>query len=323
MKEAIAVLGATATGKTGLALRLAERLGGEIVNADALQIYRGFDIGTAKPTLEEQRRVPHHLIDILDPQERYSAGDFARRARETVREVRERGGIPFIVGGSGLYLKALFEGLAEMPEISPDLRSRLRERLTQEGLPVLRRELQEVDPQSVERLTAGDSQRILRALEIWLETGRTMTDWLQSAKPEEPPLKVEKIGLTLPRPLLYDKISDRARAMLKAGWVEEVAALLTLHPLDAPAFQAIGYRELARALARRSESSTDGLSSVRLTAEEFDFVAAEISTATRRYAKRQETWFRKETQVNWWNSLELEPAFEGIVQSLQRTFHRM
>lgn len=321
--EAIAVLGATATGKTGLALRLAEQLDGEIVNADALQIYRGLDIGTAKPSLEERQRVPHHLVDILEPTEGFSAGDFARLARAAIRDIVARDRVPLVVGGSGLYLKALFEGLAEMPEISPELRDELRSRLDVEGLPVLRRELRDVDPASVARLTSGDSQRILRALEIWLQTGRTMTDWLASSKPEEPPLAVEKIGLTLPRPLLYDKISDRARAMLKAGWVEEVARLLSLHPIDAPAFQAIGYRELARALARRSEKSTDGQPSVRLTAEEFDFVAAEISTATRRYAKRQETWFRKETQVEWLNPLELESTFDGLVQSLRRTFHRM
>ncbi len=311
--KCIAVLGATATGKSTLALRLAHHLGGEIVNADALQVYRGFDIGTAKPSPEELETVRHHLVDILDPTEPYSAGDFARQAMACIEDITQRGRVPLVVGGSGLYLRALLEGLAEMPSIPDEVRAFYLERLELVGLPALRRELQHLDPDVADRLTPGDTQRTLRALEVRRATGRPLSWWQR--RPTRPPgdLEVFKVGLIVPRAHLYDKIALRAQAMISAGWLDEVGRLLETVPLDAPAFQAIGYRELGRAIAAvGSVPPPEGP-----WPEEIEQAVAQTVLATRRYAKRQETWFRKESEVLWLNPLEDEPTFEELVEELK------
>jgi tRNA dimethylallyltransferase len=284
----LAIVGATATGKSALALELAEALEGEIINADALQVYRGLDIGTAKPDAGERARVPHHLIDILEPHERYSAGDFARRARETIEEIRSRGRLPVVVGGSGLYLRALFEGLSPIPPGDPEVRRRLRERLEAEGLPALAAELREVDPRTAARLPPGDTQRILRALEVALVSGEPLSAYISRQPFGAQRIEAIRVGLTLPRGILYDQIAGRVAQMVQEGWVEEVASLLSrgLSP-GLPAFQAIGYRQLVQYL--------EGTWSL-------DRAIAETIRATRRFAKRQETWFRKETDITWFSA---------------------
>src|SRR5436305_1726215 len=176
----LAIVGATATGKSALGLALAERLGGEIVSADALQAYRGFDLGTAKPGEAERLRVPHHLIDILEPHERYSAGEFARRAGEALAEIEGRGRLPIVVGGSGLYLRALLSGISPTPPGDPAVRRELRDRLAAEGLPALAAELAHRDPATAARLAPGDTQRILRALEVAQFSGRPLSAWIAS-----------------------------------------------------------------------------------------------------------------------------------------------
>ena len=292
MPATVAVLGPTAVGKSWLGMELAERLDGEIINADALQAYRGFDIGTAKPSLEDQRRVRHHLIDILDATESFSAGEFARRAKEAIAEVFARGGQPIVLGGSGLYLRALLEGISPIPQTSPEIRAELRKRLEQEGLGSLRRQLIELDPSTSHRLTPGDTQRILRALEVVLSTGRPLSSWVADAPTGQGGLEAIRIGLTLPRDVLYDRIAERVQQMIRAGWVGEVEDLVEHEGgTDVPPFQAIGYRQLATHLA--GESSLE------------EAVAATIQ-ATTRYAKRQMTWFRRERAVTWF-SME-EPA---------------
>ncbi|MEO1370585.1 MAG: tRNA (adenosine(37)-N6)-dimethylallyltransferase MiaA, partial [Acidobacteriota bacterium] len=167
----VVIVGPTAAGKSSMALRLAQDVGGEIINADALQVYRGLEIGTDKPSAEMRRAVPHHLVDILDPEEPYSAGEFARRARSALDEIAGRGRTAFVVGGSGLYLRALLEGLAPVPRSDPTTREQLEARLEAEGLPALRRELERVDPETAARLTLGDTQRTLRALEVFEVSG--------------------------------------------------------------------------------------------------------------------------------------------------------
>ena len=281
----VAIVGPTATGKTELALRLARQVPLEVVNADALQVYKGFDIGTAKPTPEQQTRVPHHLIDILEPRERYSAGEFARRAREAIADIRTRHRLPVVVGGSGLYLRALLEGLSPMPRRDPETRRALRRRLDDEGLEALYGELSEVDPETAERITPGDSQRILRALEVFQASGTPLSEWIRRQPFGEERLSALRIGLTLPRPILYDQISARVVRMMDRGWLDEVERLLErgLDPAF-PAFQAIGYRQLVRFL--QGEWSLD--EAIR-----------DIQKRTRRFAKRQETWFRKEPDVEW------------------------
>lgn len=303
----LAIVGPTASGKTALSLELAARIGGEIVNADALQVYRGLDIGTAKPSAEERSRVPHHLIDILDPEESFSAGEFARRARAALAEIAGRGHVAIVVGGSGLYLRALFEGLKELPQHDPEVRRALQQELAEKGLPRLCAELREVDPESAERLRPSDTQRILRALEVHRSSGRPLSFWLARESPERP---VERlmIGLTLPRTILYDRIAVRVRDMVRRGWVCEVAALLEFGTSpSAPAFQAIGYRQMVQHLEGRTtlETATD-----------------EAILATRHYAKRQETWFRRERDLVWFQGPRSEAAVQFLLQELERREER-
>lgn len=305
----IAIVGATATGKSELAMALAEALPGEIVNADALQVYRGFDIGTAKPGPEERARVPHHLIDILDPHERYSAGEFARRARAAAAGIRERGNVPIVVGGSGLYLRALFEGISPIPPGDPaargEIRSELRTALEEKGLPALAAELARLDPETAARLGAGDTQRVLRALEVARVSGRPLSSWIAEQPFGTQRVDALRIGLTVPRSVLYDRIAGRVARMVEQGWVEEVARLLDrgLDP-GLPAFQAIGYRQLVRHL--KGEWSLEQ-------------AIGETVKATRRFAKRQETWFRREPEVTWFSAQDFNRRISIILEHVKRS----
>ena len=294
--QVIAVLGPTATGKSAFAMALAADLAGrgltvELINADALQAYRGLSIGTAKPGPRERTRVRHHLIDVIEPHRAFSAGEFARRAAVAVEEIEARGALPILVGGSGFYLRALFEGLAPVPPVGADVREALRADLRSRGLCTLFRELRRVDPESAEALDPGDTQRVLRALEVVRATGRPLSEWQRRGTERRLDRRLLKVGLTLPRTVLYDAVEKRAGHMLERGWLAEVERLreqargrggCSLGEL--PAFQAIGYRQLADHL--------DG----NLTLEQ---ALEETVRATRRYAKRQETWFRKEPHVRW------------------------
>jgi tRNA dimethylallyltransferase len=297
----LSIVGTTATGKSELAVALAQRLGGEIVNADALQVYRGLDIGTAKPSLDERSSVPHHLFDILDPSEAYSAGEFVRRAEVVLDEIRRRNRVAIVVGGSGLYQRALFSGLAELPPVDPRLRQALREEARQRGTPTLHAELATQDPIAAARLAPGDTQRVVRALEVLRSSGRPLSEWLRDRPAREGKARrhVVRLGLTLPRALLYHRLVSRVEAMIERGWVEEVADLLAGGvPAEAPAFQAIGYRQLVGYL--RGEST--------LAAAVSDIVAS-----TRRYAKRQETWFRREEGVRWFEASAAQPLLVEAV----------
>jgi tRNA dimethylallyltransferase len=305
----IAVLGATATGKSGFAMALIEGIRehgaiGEIVNADALAVYRHLDIGTAKPSLRDRERVRHHLIDVLDPDQAFSAGLFSRLGREAIAGILERAGRPFVVGGSGLYLRALFEGLVEVPRIDPELRQRLRTRAEHEGIQSLFTELERCDPEIASRIEVADSQRILRALEVYLATGKPLSAW-QRKKPTAASLPVAKLGLTLDRAILYDRIESRVIRMVQSGWLEEVESLLeslgSFASEPPAAFQAIGYRELARHL------------SGEWTLQE---AIDRIIIATRQYAKRQETWFRKEPDVTWIDASRLEDVLPDVVSAI-------
>lgn len=302
MPVTLAVVGPTAAGKSGLGLELARRLDGEIVNGDALQAYRLLSIGTDKPTPEMLAEIPHHLVDILDPDEVFSAGEFARRARRAIKEIHAAGRVAIVVGGSGLYQRALFEGLSPLPKSDPEIREELAQRTEKEGLASLYAELREVDPETWARLNPTDPQRILRALEIYRTSGVTMTEWLRK-KPLEKPLPVFRIGLTVPRGILYDRIGDRVEQMVERGWVSEVVNLLDrgIEPA-APAFQAIGYRQMVQHV--RGDCTLE--EAVRDTVQ-----------STRRYAKRQMTWFRKESGVRWVPGLELDTAFFPLLHEIQ------
>jgi tRNA dimethylallyltransferase len=305
----LAVVGATAAGKSALAMALAERLpgGGEIVNADALQVYRGFDIGTAKPSPADRQRLPHHLIDILEPDQRYSAGEFARRARLAIGEIRERGRWPIVVGGSGLYLRALFAGISQIPageDGVPPVREELRRRLLAEGLAPLHAELARIDPVTASRLPPGDRQRVLRALEVAAVSGRPLSAWIAEQPFGTQSIAAIRVGLTLPRAILYDRIAGRVARMVACGWTEEVRGLLRqgLDP-DLPAFQAIGYRQLIQHVR--------GVWSLERAIDE-------TVRATRRFAKRQETWFRKEPDVTWFSAEDLDRRMPQVLAHVAR-----
>lgn len=300
MSLVFAIVGPTASGKSSLAMAFAQAAGGEIVNADALQVYRGFDIGTAKPSPEERERVPHHLVDILDPGERYSAGEFARRARAALAEIASRGRTAILVGGSGLYLRALWSGIAPLPPVDEAARAVLLERLERDGLAALYSELARLDPETAARLGQGDTQRILRALEVAVSTGETLTSWIGRQPFGAQPVAMHKVGLTLPRSVLYDAIAARVEAMIDAGWIDEVRALLASGvERSAPAFQAIGYRQWVEFL--------DGAGS-------FDESLQKVVTLTRRFAKRQETWFRREEGIGWWDARRTRECLTSMME---------
>ena len=274
----LAITGPTGAGKTALSLDVAERLGGEIISVDSRQIYRGMDIGTAKATPAEQARVPHHGLDLIDPGQRYSAGRFARDARRWIPEIRARGRVPVLVGGTGFFLRALSQPLFTEPHMDPERRKRLRVFLSAMPAGSAERWLEILDPPAADRLREGGGrQRVLRALEVVLLTGRPL-GWWHEHSPGEPPVPIRVFVLDVPRDILYDRINRRVDAMLETGLAEEVQGLLDrgLTPAD-PGMNATGYREMASVL--RGEIPLED-------------AADRIRTATRRYARRQITWFR-------------------------------
>ncbi len=279
----LAVLGATATGKTALAVAVAERLGGEIISADAFAAYRGFDAGTAKPTRDERARVPHHLVDVRDPTEPWSAGEFAAGARRLAREILSRGRLPILCGGTGFYVRSFFDGLFEGPLRDEKLRRALTRLAGRRGAPFLRKMVALMDPEAAGRVLPEDAARATRLLEIGFLTGRRPTALFAErpgARWETPSVRVL---LTLPRRELYERIEHRFRESIAPRLPGEVRDLLAAGvPLDAPAFSAIGYHETADLLAGRIGE-----------AEWEDRILRE----TRRFAKRQETWFRREKDL--------------------------
>ena len=269
----LAIVGPTGAGKSELALRIAEQLDGEIVNCDSMQIYRGFDIGTAKLNLGERRGIPHHLLDIADATEVFSAGDYAREARLAITGIQERRRLPIVVGGTGFYLRALLDGLPDLPPRSDCLRARL------EGNPRLHRMLMRLDKRAAERLHPNDTARLTRALEIRLLTGRPAPEPASGAGLTG--FAVRKIALFPDRKALYAKLDERTEQMFRSGLLEEVRGLLDSGvPVEAKPFQAVGYRQ-ALAVVRG-----------RMDLEE---AIAEAKQATRNYAKRQMTWFRNDS----------------------------
>lgn len=303
MPGVLVIVGATAVGKSDLASGIARICGGEIVSGDALQVYRGLDIGTAKPSTAERTRIPHHLIDVLDPAERFSAGRFATMARAAIDGIAARGRPAILAGGSGLYLRALLEGIAPLPPPDAAVRARLETRFVEEGLAALRAELADVDPVTASRLGTKDRQRILRALEVALTTGRPLSSWLAETPFGRRTLPARRIGLTLPRAVLYDRIEARVRRMVDAGWLDEVRKLLAsgVNP-GAPAFQAIGYAQWVRHLAGELG---------------FEEAFRRIVGATRRYAKRQETWFRHEADVEWHDARDAAELAERLGREMK------
>jgi len=280
----IALVGPTAAGKSALALGLAEAQGGEIVSCDSLQVYRGLDVGSAKPTPAERRRVPHHLLDVVDPDEPFSAADYARRARVALAAIRERGAAPFVVGGTGLYLRALLRGLFAGPSRDEALRGRLEAMAERHGERRLHRWLARVDPASAARIEAADRVRVVRALEVFHKTGRPLSGHHEDGAEPLGGFTVRLLGLAPPRETLRAAVEARTDRMLAGGLVEETRGLIARYGAEVRPLQSIGYRQ-AVAVVRGAL----GVEQAR----------RDIVKETMRYAKRQMTWFRHQEQVAW------------------------
>ncbi len=285
------LLGPTAVGKTAVAVELAAGRGAEIVNADSLQIYRELDIGTAKPTPAERARVPHHLIDVVDPPEPFDAARYAQEGRHILAELHARGVPPLVVGGTGLYLRALLSGLFAEGEPPPGVRERVRRDLSTLGLPALYARLLRLDPVTAARLHPHDTYRIIRALEVMEATGKPLSQFIAAHRFQDAPFQTLKLGLMRPREELYQRIELRVQAMLAAGWLEEVEGLLRRYPPTLKPLQALGYRHLINYL------------SGRWSLEE---ALTLLTRDTRRYAKRQLTWFGSDKEIRWFHPDQVE-----------------
>lgn len=281
----VAVVGPTATGKTGLAVELALRFGGEVVSADSMQVYRGLEVGTARPSEEEMRGVPHHMVGCADPRQPFSVADYVAAASECIRGIRGRGRLPVVAGGTGLYVRSLLGNIGFAPEGRSDaLRAELRQKAREEGTQSLLAELRTLDPESAERIDPHNAARLIRAIEICRVTGLTMTEQLRRSKENPPPYDVCMIGLSYrDRAKLYAAIDRRVDEMMRRGLLREAEAVLRL-PDGCTAKQAIGYKEFVPYF--RGES----------TLEE---AVESVKRESRRYAKRQLTWFRRDENAAW------------------------
>jgi len=291
----IAIVGPTGTGKSELALKLAGRWPAEIVNCDSVQMYRGLDIGAAKVPLEQRRGIPHHLLDIADPDEIVTAGDYARLARPLIRRIADSGHLPLVVGGTGFYLRALIDGLFKGPRRDEKLRSRLaeRERLRPGSL---HRLLSRLDPASSRRIHQRDGNKLIRALEVRLLTGRPLSELHQEGQDRLRGFRVLKLGLDPPRDGLFVRLGERAKRMFAGGLVEEVEQILSKgFPENSKALEALGYRQAL--MLRRGELTR--AEAIALTERD-----------TRRYAKRQWTWFRRDADVVWLKGFGDDPDVE-------------
>ena len=280
----VVVLGPTASGKTALSLSIAERFHGEIVNCDSVAMYRELNIGTAKSTSAERARVAHHLLDCVPPTQHITAGEYARQAREALEEIKSRGHLPIVGGGTGLYLRALLEGLFPGPQRSEELRERLRERVKARGSGYLHRILRRLDPVAAEKIHANDAPKLIRAIEVCLNAHAKMTElWHHQGRDPLPGFHILRIGLDPDRQALYQRINRRAQQMFDSGLIEETQQLLGKYGRIAP-LSSLGYRQAAKFI--------DG---------EFnrEQAIAAAQQAHRNYAKRQMTWFRREPRVQW------------------------
>ena len=286
----ICIVGPTASGKSSLAIEIAKDLDGEIISADSMQVYRHMDIGTAKPSLEEHGLIRHHLIDVVDPDEDFSASDFRELASAAIKEIRSRGKRVIVAGGTGLYIRALTKGLVDTPEGDPVLRQRLKDEADRFGRRHLHERLRELDPAAAESIHPNNIVRVIRAIEVAMNSDKTMSEYQEQHRFADSPYDVMMLGIDIDRDLLYNRINKRVDNMIDAGLKEEVERLLALgYSRDLKSMRSVGYKEMCAHII-------DGLPIEEAT--EF------IKRDSRRYAKRQMTWFRKE-DVSWGAAAEL------------------
>jgi tRNA dimethylallyltransferase len=291
----VVVLGPTASGKTALSLTLAERFHGEIVNCDSVAMYREFEIGTAKPSAGERARAPHHLLDFVDPTGYMTAGEYARQAREVIKEIGSRGHLPIVVGGTGLYLRALLEGLFPGPQRSEELRERLRERAASRGSDYLHRILGRLDRAASKKIHANDTPKLVRAIEVCLASRQKMTELWQQGRDPLRGFRILRLGLNPERTALYDRINQRAQHMFDGGLIEETQNLLQKYGTTARPLASLGYKQVVQ------------FAQGELTREQALQAAQQ---AHRNYAKRQLTWFRREPDVKWLNGFGEDPNIQ-------------
>ena len=301
-KNIVIVLGPTAVGKSATAIEIAKRFSGEIINCDSMQVYRGFDIGTDKISPDKTQGIPHHLLDIMDPSNQFNAADFIRLTLQSTGGILDRGHVPIIAGGTGLYLKALIEGLFPEGEKDKDLRRRLEAEAEAVGLEEMWRQLTEIDPEYAQKTGPRDKVRIIRALEVFYSTDKTITEQFSQTRSPVEDYRILKIGLELERAALYARIEDRVDRMFDQGIVEETRALLDsgIDP-GAPPFRALGYKHVLMFLNGEAELDE----AIELTKRD-----------TRHYAKRQMTWFRKMEGIHWFPALETQPILDFIQTEL-------
>lgn len=297
----LVLLGPTASGKTALSLALAERFSGEVVSCDSVAVYRDMEIGTAKPSRTERARVPHYLIDIYSPDEHSTAGDYAQRAREAIADIAARGKLPIVTGGTGLYLRALLDGLFAGPQRSQELRTRLERSHARHGPGWLHRALSRLDPESAARIHANDTPKLIRAIEVSLAARQPMSEaWKEGREPLRG-FRILRIGLDPPRQELYQRINQRAARMFEEGLIEETEGLIAKYGESPRAFDSLGYRQ-ARAVLHCDVSCGRAI--------------AAAQQGHRNYAKRQMTWFRREPDVHWLKGFGDDPAVLGEAEKL-------
>ncbi len=300
---AVLLLGPTGSGKTALSLELAERFNGEIISCDSVAVYRGMDLGTAKPTAEERERIPHHLVDVADPDEPFTAGDYSRHARAALHEIAGRGKLPIVTGGTGLYLRALTEGLFAGPARQENLRERLRRSAGRHGSAWLHRLLKRLDPPTAGRIHAHDAPKLIRAIEVCVASRQPMSQVM--GRDPLTGFRLLRIGLNPPRASLYERLNLRCAQMFADGLVQETRALLACYgPIRA--LDSLGYRQAVSVLIKGMSEKV---------------AVAEAQQGHRNYAKRQLTWFRREPDVHWIESFGDDPETQRIAVELVET-HR-
>jgi len=301
--KVIVICGPTGIGKTSVGIQLAEKLGGEIISADSMQIYRYMDIGTAKPTADEQNRVLHHMIDIVDPDENFDAVRFAQMAREKVMRLHQKVILPVVVGGTGLYIKSLLQGLFQSNPVDPQIRKRLTQEAAGNGSSSLHDRLKQVDPDTAGRLHPNDAYRIIRALETIESTGRSISEHHQDHGFADEPFDALKVGLQMDRQKLYDRIDQRVDLMIDAGLLDEIRKLLDMgYTADLKAMQSIGYRQVVDFIGGRLP---------------WDESVRTLKRDTRRFAKRQFTWFGADKQIQWYEPDQLKEIFRLVESFLE------
>jgi tRNA dimethylallyltransferase len=299
----VVVVGPTGSGKTALSLALAEHFRGEIVNCDSVAMYRGFEIGTAKPSPAERARAPHHLLDIVEPAAYITAGDYARMARKVLGEIKERGNLPIVVGGTGLYLRALLDGLFPGPPRSEELRERLRERTAQEGSGYLHRMLSRLDREAAARIHTNDVPKLIRAIEVCVASREKMTEMWRAGREPLQGFRILRLGLNPEREALYGRINRRAVHMFEAGLVEETRSLLETYGAKARPLESLGYKQALQLI----RGQTDEAAAIQAAQQ-----------AHRNYAKRQMTWFRREPDVVWLEGFGDENAVQAVASRMVR-----